>query len=54
MTKSYTTDEEIRRSILECRRIYSNMTDDAFVVWYRRRYKVDRATIYKTLKGVST
>lgn len=39
----------LRTSILECRRVYREMTDYAFATWYSKRYKVLPATILDIL-----
>lgn len=39
------TKINVRTFILECRRVYREMTDYAFATWYSKRYKVLPATI---------
>lgn len=44
------TKVNLRTSILDCRRIYQDMTDCAFATWYSKRYKVLSATILEIIE----
>ena len=41
--------EDYKTSILECRRIYHEMTDEAFAAWYSKRYGVKANTVLELL-----
>lgn len=46
--KQYVTDE-VKRSILDCRAAYHEMTDAEFARWYERRYKVKEKAVMAVL-----
>lgn len=43
------TQAEIRQSIKELRQIYDNLSDEQFVKWYSKRYRVSAASIVEVL-----
>ncbi len=45
-----TTQDEIRKSILELRKIYSNLSDREFSVWYSNKYKVSAKQVYSIIQ----
>lgn len=46
-----TTRVSLRTSILDCRRVYRDMTDAEFATWYSKRYKVLTETILEILNS---
>ncbi|MFD3261872.1 hypothetical protein ACE3MQ_25050 [Paenibacillus lentus] len=44
------TPEEIRKSILDMRRIYHDLSDDRFAARYNKRYKVPVDAIKRVLQ----
>lgn len=44
-----TTGETWRRSIRECRSIYSSMSDRQFVRWYCKRYNMKAESVCRAL-----
>lgn len=45
-----TTQAEIRQSILDLRRIYSDLSDQKFSVWYSKKYKVKANEVYDIIQ----
>ncbi|MBW4838622.1 MAG: hypothetical protein KZY74_04445 [Paenibacillaceae bacterium] len=43
------TQSEIRKSILDLRRIYSELSDERFAYWYQRRYRVPAETVLRVI-----
>lgn len=44
------TTDEVEKSVLDLRRIYSEKTDAQFIAWYEYRYKVPAARIKSILE----
>lgn len=44
------TQKEIRDSILDLRRIWSDLTDDAFIKMYHKKYRVPISSIKEVLE----
>lgn len=47
--KRITRRADVRESVLESRRIYSNLTDLEFAAWYNSRYGLKTAAVLKIL-----
>ncbi|GAA0850535.1 hypothetical protein GCM10008915_63870 [Bifidobacterium pullorum subsp. gallinarum] len=45
-----TTQDEIRKSIIELRKIYNNLSDLQFSVWYSKKYKVKANEVYDIIQ----
>ncbi|WP_438435431.1 hypothetical protein [Gorillibacterium sp. sgz500922] len=45
------TPDKLRASIQETRRVYANMTDEQFIAWYHKRYRVDLDVIRWAIGG---
>lgn len=45
------TPAEIRRSILDLRGIYHELSDERFAIWYSRRYKVPVKDVAKVIES---
>lgn len=41
---------DIRKSITELRKIYSNLSDEEFAAWYNRKFYVSGSTVLKFIK----
>jgi hypothetical protein len=41
---------DVRKSILELRRIYKEKTNEEFARWYWRKYKIPRDTVLRVIK----
>jgi hypothetical protein len=40
---------DIKQSILEMRKVYSNLTDHEFAAWYSKRFKVSAGDVLQVL-----
>lgn len=45
------TPAEIKNSILDLRRVYSDLSDERFAIWYSKRYKVSLPAVKRVLQG---
>lgn len=44
------TEDEVRQSILQMRRVYKELTEKQFITFYSRRYGITAAAIERTLR----
>lgn len=51
-TPIITTGEQLRRSVIELREIYSNLTVEEFAAWFENRYKVKKEEVKRILGSV--
>ncbi|MNX78606.1 hypothetical protein D3C86_1102070 [compost metagenome] len=45
-----TTQAEIRKSILDIRRIYPELSDERFAQWYHHRYRVPIKSVLQVIQ----